>query len=65
MGDLYTSIFISRFVRYRLRNQLAAIDYNLHRGREVATTADGRPRYYIIVNIYMYTALKCIALNDK
>ena len=32
------------FVGYRLRNQLAALDFNHHRNRDVATTADGRPR---------------------
>jgi hypothetical protein len=53
MAGLYMFYFVSRFVGYRLRNQLAAIDYNHHRGREVATTADGRPRYYCIW--YYYT----------
>ena len=35
--------FIYRFTGYRLRNQLAALDFNHHRGRATATAADGQP----------------------
>ena len=41
----YIAIYIARYVGYKLRNQLAAIDFNKHRNREIATTADGQPRY--------------------
>lgn len=34
-----------RIVGYKLRNQLAAIDFNHHRNREIAKTADWMPRY--------------------
>ncbi|CAB4019001.1 Hypothetical predicted protein, partial [Paramuricea clavata] len=32
------------FPVYRARNQLAALDFNHHKGRAAATTADGQPR---------------------
>ncbi|CAB4040405.1 Hypothetical predicted protein [Paramuricea clavata] len=32
------------FIGYTVRNLLAAIDYNMHRERKVATTADGKER---------------------
>ena len=38
---------IFSFIGYRVRNQLAALDFNHHRGRAIATTADGKPRYVL------------------
>ncbi|XP_028418401.1 uncharacterized protein LOC114543734 [Dendronephthya gigantea] len=32
-------------IGYKMRNQLAAIDFNKHRTRQVAKTLDGKPRY--------------------
>jgi len=36
-----------RYVGYKLRNQLAAIDFNKHRNRECETTADGQLRHNV------------------
>lgn len=40
--------FYFRFVGYKLRNLLAAIDYNKHIVRKPATNALGEQRYNIV-----------------
>jgi hypothetical protein len=42
---MVVKLVICRFPVYRARNQLAALDFNHHKGREQATTADGQLRY--------------------
>ncbi len=55
-----------RFVGYKLRNQLAAIDFNMYRGREIATTADGTPRYkFESQNRSLYFTPRCVLGQDE
>ncbi len=42
--ELHEINVLFRFPVYRARNQLAALDFNHHKNRAQATTADGRPR---------------------
>ena len=44
----FNAAFSFRFVGYKLRNLLAAIDYNKHRVRKPATNAVGEQRYNIV-----------------
>ena len=36
-----------------MRNQLAAIDFNAHRGRKIAKTAEGKERYVSVIQVFV------------
>ena len=61
MFSLSLFYFISRFVGYRLRNQLAAIDYNNHRGGERL-----QPQLMVVKGIFelSFIGIKTHCLND-
>ena len=55
------SIFSFRFAGYKLRNQLAAIDFNKHTVRKLARTAVGEQRLFFMYILLYYNY--CIAGN--
>ena len=50
-ANFITLFVFYSFVGYKLRNELAAIDFNKHRDRQAAKTADGKARsvqFYVV-----------------